>query len=120
MHTWGWVGHDYANPYQEAQAVDIGLKNGSMTYQMVYARHGADHRKAHMAQAKALGITLEEFQALLRTSLYTPRGTPSPAEQQTDEPGEGEDAGTQGRGEAGKGQLQPAAVGGEDDEEETG
>jgi len=107
-HTWQWVGHEYGNRQQEANATDMSLRNGSTTFPIEYAKKGIDYRKAHMAQAKALGITLEEFQALLRTVLYTARGTPAPAEHETDEPGKQTD------------RREPVAVGVEDDEEETG
>ena len=108
-HTWHWVGHEYGNRQQEANATDTSLRNGSTTYAIEYAKKGIDYRKAHMAQAKALGITLEQFQALLRTVLYSPRGLPAPgAEQQTDESGKPAE------------RRQAVAVGVEEDEQEAG
>jgi capsid protein len=73
-HTYNWVEHEWGNPAQAATATDVSLRNGSTTYAIEYAKKGTDYRKAHQAQAKALGISLEEYQKLLRGALFTPRG----------------------------------------------
>jgi len=61
-HTYNWVTHEWANPEQQAQADEIGLRMGTETYARVWGRKGQDYRKAHLMNAKALGLTIEEYQ----------------------------------------------------------
>jgi lambda family phage portal protein len=62
--AWQWDGFDYVDPVKEAQAVDIGLKNYSVTLADVYASRGQDYTEAlpKIAAAndlmKQLGLSL--------------------------------------------------------------
>jgi lambda family phage portal protein len=78
-HTWNWVGHEWANPAQAAQADQMSLRMGTKSYANVCGRMGSDYRKIHLANAKALGMTIEEYrEEVLRPNLLE---KPQPPEQ---------------------------------------
>lgn len=62
--TWHWDGFDYVDPVKEAQAIDIGLKNYSMTLDDVYSTRGQEVNEAlakiaaSNALMKKLGLEL--------------------------------------------------------------
>ena len=61
-HTWNWVGHQWANPAQQADADQKNLRMGLDTWHRIWGRKGQDYRKAHASNAKALGMTIEQYQ----------------------------------------------------------
>ena len=61
-HTWNWQAREWPNPQQEASADETNLRSGTDTYARIYGRKGMDYRKAHAQNAKALGLTVEEYQ----------------------------------------------------------
>jgi capsid protein len=83
-HTWNWVGHEWANPAQAAQADQLNLRMGTKSYANVCGRTGQDYRKIHLANAKALGMTIEQYreEVLLPNLLEKPQ----PPEPEPDEP----------------------------------
>jgi capsid protein len=90
-HTWNWQGMEWPNPAQEATADQTNLQMGTTTYQRIYGRQGADYRKAHLANAKALGMSVEDY----RKKVLLPNLVKSPtASAEVEQAEEGGDAQT--------------------------
>ena len=68
-HVWRWDGQDLIDP-REANAQATALANGFATLPRLYSKRGLDWADELNSQAKALGMTLEELQALLRKKIY--------------------------------------------------
>lgn len=79
-HEWHWDSRGHVDPQKEASAQDTRLKNGSTTFPREYAKAGLDWRKEFKAQARALGMSFEGYQAFVREQL-----TGSAASQPTDD-----------------------------------
>ena len=62
-HTWNWQAREWPNPQQEATADETNLRMGTDTFARIWGRKGADYRKAHASNAKALGLTIEEYRS---------------------------------------------------------
>ena len=75
LHTWNWVGHEWANPTQQAEADQRNLRMGNTSYSIVQGRQGRDYRKVHASMAKGLGLTIEKYreQVLLPNLLEKPQ-----------------------------------------------
>ena len=67
------------DPVKTATAQLIELQSGATTLQAVFAAKGMDLESAQEQQATALGITIEEFQALLRQKLFGSAASVQPA-----------------------------------------
>lgn len=76
-----WVGRPYSNPVDESTAITGNLASGATSYPLEYARRGLDWETEHTRQAEALGITLDEYRALLRFKLFGAAESPKPAAQ---------------------------------------
>ncbi len=63
---------EHVDPAKEANALAVKLACGATTYAAEYARQGKDYEQEMATQAKALGVTLPEYQALLRQKLFGP------------------------------------------------
>jgi capsid protein len=77
-HEWHWDTRGHVDPAKEANAQDTDLRNGTISFPSLYARQGLDWRTEFTKQAQSLGLSLEEFQQLLRRALYErslPAGT---------------------------------------------
>jgi capsid protein len=79
-HSYNWVGHEWANPSQAADADQKNLRMGFETYARVWGRKGQDYRKAHISNAKALGLSIEEYreEVLLPNLIEKPQPEPPP------------------------------------------
>jgi hypothetical protein len=60
-HTWNWQAREWPNPDQMASADQTNLQLGLDTFQRIWGRKGQDHRKALASNAKALGITINDY-----------------------------------------------------------
>jgi hypothetical protein len=95
-HTWHWVGHEYGNRQQEANAVLTGLEDGTTTHAIEYAKRDLDWQRAFASAARALGVSLEEYQGLLRRKIFAIAAAKAPADEADD--GDGAGAVPKGRG----------------------
>jgi capsid protein len=77
-HQWYWDGQDYLDP-REASANDISLKNGSRTHVGIAAKQGKDIEAEWEAQAKLLGMTIDEYRKSVRESLFKAMAAPAAA-----------------------------------------
>ncbi len=86
-HTWNWVGHEWANPSQVADADKGNLRMGIKSYANICGRTGQDYRKIHASNAKALGLTIDEYreQVLMPNLLEKPQMGEVPPEKGTPE-----------------------------------
>jgi len=70
-HTWFWDGQELMDP-REAGAKETALGCGIDSYPRIFARRGLDWKTEMHAQAEALGMTFTQYQAALRTKLFSP------------------------------------------------
>lgn len=84
---WFWPGWEHVDPSREANAQQTRLACGATSFPREFAREGLDWEAEMKAQAKALGISLQEYQALLRQKLFGAPARPKPGakEDETDE-----------------------------------
>src|SRR5690606_16958615 len=87
-HVWQWDGQDLIDP-REAQSRATALEYGFGTHARFYAKQGLDVDEEFEAEAKALGMTLEEYQEALRQELFGGVGD-TPAAGMVDEPSDKE------------------------------
>jgi lambda family phage portal protein len=78
-HQWFWQELEHVDPRLVAEAQQIALQCGFATIPEIYAKKGVDHETAQEAGAKALGISVDEYRALIRQKLY---GVPGIASEQ--------------------------------------
>jgi capsid protein len=71
-HQWFWDGMEHVDPLKEANGLAVRLACGATTYAAEYGRQGKDFKMEMKNQAAALGITLPQYQALLRQKLFGP------------------------------------------------
>ena len=71
-HQWFWDGMEHVDPAKEANALAVRLSCGATSFNAEFGRQGKDCSLEMTNQAKALGITLPEYQALLRQKLFGP------------------------------------------------
>jgi hypothetical protein len=88
-HTYHWDSNVLGDPLKLAAAQSAELKNGTTTIPAEYAKKGLDWQKAFKAAARCLGIKVEEYQQLIRDTIFTTMPEPS-AE------GDGEEGGEDG------------------------
>ena len=69
-YTFNWIGKPYSNPVDEATANQTNLAGGVSTFPLEYSRRGLDCVTEWRKQAAALGMTLDQFRALLVQSIY--------------------------------------------------
>lgn len=94
-HQWFWEGYEHVDPMKEAESREVDMRIGMTSYPREYARMGLDYEQEMAKQAKALGMTIDEFRKRLADNLFAPK-LPSPSKSSSDEP-------------AGKPQKAPAA-----------
>lgn len=88
-HQWFWDGTEHVDPEKEANADETRLRTGTTTYQRIYAEAGCDWEAEMQNNADALGVSLDEYRALLRQSLFAQKpggpaggsGKPQPEEE---------------------------------------
>ena len=71
-HQWFWDGMEHVDPAKEANALAVRLACGATSFAAEFGRQGKDFSIEMNNQAKALGISLTEYQALLRQKLFGP------------------------------------------------
>jgi capsid protein len=69
-HQWFWDGMEHVDPSKEANALVARLSCGATSYAAEFGRQGKDYAVEMAKQAEALGVTLPEYQALLRKKLF--------------------------------------------------
>ena len=69
-HQWNWPGSEPLDPFKEANAQRLRLKNGMTSYAAEYAKEGKDWEVEHQRQADSLGLKVEDFRLLLTNQLY--------------------------------------------------
>jgi capsid protein len=89
-HTWNWVGHQWANPDQQASADKTNLQMGADSLARIWGRKGQDARKHIAANAKLLNLTPEQYiEKVLLPNLIAhpqppaPTGDPVPVAEET-------------------------------------
>jgi len=69
-HQWFWDGDEHVDPVKESVAITELMAHGATGLPEVFAGFGQDWRVEMQRNAEALGITLPEYQALLRQKLF--------------------------------------------------
>lgn len=77
--VWRWpsVGQ-HADPNKVASARFTDLSSGATTLPREYSKQGLSWEKEQISAAKSLGITVEEYRALLRQSIFKSTASTSP------------------------------------------
>ena len=73
-HEWLWTQRKPIDPREAAAEVER-LMNGITNFPEIYAARGLDWRIEFEKAAEALGISFQEYQALLRQTLFQPKDT---------------------------------------------
>ena len=69
-HYWFWDGMEHVDPLKEANAAAVRLAFGIGDIPSEMARSGRDWETSMNAAAKALGVPLAEYQALVRQKMF--------------------------------------------------
>jgi len=77
-HQWFWDGMEHVDPAKEANALAIRLACGATSFAAEFGRQGKDFAVEMTSQAAALGVTLPEYQTLLRMKLFGTNYGPAP------------------------------------------
>lgn len=77
-HEWLWQQRDPIDP-REANAETERLASGATTLPAIYAARGVDYRVEMLKGAEALGVSLEEYQELIRQKLFGGKAAPGAA-----------------------------------------
>jgi len=70
-HVWQWDGQELIDP-REAEAQATAVRNGLSTIPAEWAKKGKDAAEQLAAGAKALGMTLEEYQKRIADAIFDP------------------------------------------------
>lgn len=76
-HKWHWDGFEHVDPQKEAYAQTERLRNGTSHHSKEWAKSGSDARQELETAAQVLGVSVGEYQQLIRQYLF---GAP-PAQQ---------------------------------------
>lgn len=82
-HEWHWDGFKHADPDKESRGDERNLKTGRLTIPAMHSEAGNDWEEAQESQAKALGLSIEDYRSRLADYLLGPSGS-----EPTDEGGE--------------------------------
>ncbi|MCL1999912.1 MAG: hypothetical protein FWG74_00620, partial [Planctomycetes bacterium] len=69
-HRWFWDGMEHVDPLKEANAAMIRLASGCSSIPEEQSRRGVDYETSARAAAKALGVTVGQYRALVRQKLF--------------------------------------------------
>ncbi len=83
-HEWHYDGFKHVDPEKEAKAQENRLAVGTSNHPDEYAEQGKDWEMEFTKAARSLGVTLEEYQALVRQRLFG-GGAIQPSEPQPDD-----------------------------------
>ncbi len=87
-HSWYWDSNEMGDPLKLAAAKSTQLKDGLTTIPAEYAAKGRDWKKAFVAAARSLGVTLDQYQEMVRNSIFAAKGT-DPVDATDDQGGAG-------------------------------
>jgi len=85
-HSWHWDSNELGDPLKLAAAKSTALKAGLTTIPAEYAARGVDWVKAFASAARSLGVSVEEYQELIRNSTFASAGS-----EPVDQTGDGRD-----------------------------
>ncbi len=68
--SWSWDPAEDLDPAKSSAARLSDLQSGALSYQRLYGSLGLDWQVEQKQQAEALGITVDEYRALLRQKLF--------------------------------------------------
>lgn len=80
-HSWAWDPAEDLDPVKTAQARLLKLASGLTSFQREFAADGFDWETEMTDQAKALGVTLDEYKALVRQKLFSAQVTAASQDQ---------------------------------------
>jgi len=69
-HRWFWDGLEHVDPLKEANAAMVRLASGCSSIPEEQSRRGVDYQVSARAAAKALGVTVPQYQSLIRMKLF--------------------------------------------------
>lgn len=69
-HQWFWDGLEHVDPLKEANAAAVRLAHGIGSIPSELARSGDDYETSMRGAAKALGVTVKQYQALVRQKTF--------------------------------------------------
>lgn len=75
-----WDGIDDIDPEKAAKARAVELETGQTSYPRLFADKGSDWENEQTQQAKALGLTIEEYRKRLTDKLFGSKQAESPAD----------------------------------------
>jgi hypothetical protein len=93
--TWFWDSNELGDILKVAAANSTALKDGATTLSEIYARRGMSYERAKKHAARDYGCTIEQFEILVRNSIFASRGTDpidAPADEADAPPKPGEPA----------------------------
>jgi len=91
-HEWRWDGFEHVDPTKEENARLTRLAAGMTSYPSEFAKDGADWEAEFAKQARALGVTVPQYQAILRQKLLGTGGAATGDNQLADQEVEDEPA----------------------------
>lgn len=79
-HVWRWprIGQ-HADPMKVANAHNIAIKGGFGSIAHIFGEDGEDPQEALESNARFFGMTVPEYQKMLRESMFATKGNPPPA-----------------------------------------
>lgn len=78
-HEWRWPAPRSIDAKTDATANEISLRSGQLSLPTLYARQGQDASTEQKKMADSLGLSLDEYRALLSQQLFT-NGNPLPSD----------------------------------------
>jgi len=84
-HRWFWDGLEHVDPLKEANAAMVRLSSGCSSIPEEQSRRGVDYAVSARAAAKALGVTVPQYQALVRRKLFGTEEVPVVAGEDSDD-----------------------------------
>ncbi len=91
-HTWHWDSNELGDPLKLAVSKRTLLTSGLVTIPELYAARNQDWRRAFTAGAAALGVSFEDFQELVRDSIFAGKADPATGDDNPDAPPDGGDS----------------------------
>ncbi len=76
--VWRWPGDEYVDPTKEAEAAVTLIEAGLETESGWQAKRGNDWEAVQIQRAAELGMTLDDYRAALRGTLFAPKGAAPP------------------------------------------
>jgi len=77
---WDWPPFEHVDPLKESNATTNDLASGLTSIPTELARRGRKWEREWARQARALGLTMQEFQRRMADKLFNPNGAPQLAQ----------------------------------------